>query len=103
MMPANRSVKRTQSTRSGGLPKFNAVPLPTGLTARPSVAASARNAAVSWALSGTTTSELKTPSIETVPIFDSLKGMDAKLLRHRLHAQGADLSTHVAFGEDLLR
>src|SRR5215213_6545570 len=29
--------------------------------------------------------------------------MDAELLRHRLHAQGADLSTHVAFREELLR
>src|SRR5215217_1817082 len=103
MIPARRSVDRTQSRRSGGFPRFNAVPPPTGLTARPSAAASARNAAVSWSSPGTTLSEATTPSMETVPTSDSLKGMDAKLLRHRLHAQGADLATHVALGEDLLR
>src|SRR5215203_1833921 len=28
--------------------------------------------------------------------------MDAKFLSHRLHAQGADLSTHIALGENFL-
>src|SRR5215207_1729955 len=110
MMPAKRSVDRTQSTRSGGFPRFNAVPPPTGVTARPRSAASARNAAVSCGPAGTTTSEATTPSMETVrnsdfasgndlPTSDSLKGMDAELLSHRLHAQGTDFSAHVALRE----
>src|SRR5215213_93813 len=110
MMPARRSVDRTQSTRSGGFPRFNAVPPPTGLTACPRVVASARASAVSWPSPGTRTTEAVMPSMETnlksafrPPTSDSLKRMDAKLLGHRLHAQGADLSTHVPLGKDLLR
>src|SRR5215211_8211538 len=110
MMPAKRSVKRTESTRCGGFPRLNAVPPPTGVTARPRSAASARNAAASWASPGTMTSEVTKPSTETVsssdsrlPTPDSLKRMDAELLGHRLHAQGADFSAHVALRKELLR
>src|SRR5918994_5801701 len=110
MIPARRSVERTESTRSGGLPRFKAVRPPTGVTARPRSAAVARASAASCALAGTMTSEATMPSMETVrtsdsrlPTSDSLNGMDAELLGHRLHAQGADLSAHVALREDLLR
>src|SRR5687767_11905659 len=114
MMPARRSVERTQSTRSGGFPRLNAVPPPTGVTARPRSAAVARASAVSFALAGTTNSEATTPSMETdrtsdfasgndLPTSDSLQGMDAELLSHRLHAQRAHLSAHIALREDLLR
>src|SRR5215212_989356 len=110
MMPARRSVERTESTRSGRFPRFNAVPPPTGATACPRAAASARASAVSCASPGTRTAEAETPSMETVPTSDlrlptsdSLEGMDAELLSHRLHAQSADLSTHVALREELFR
>src|SRR5918994_3170360 len=105
MMPARSTVDRTRSTRSGGFPRFNAVPPPTGVTARPRAAASARAAAVSWASPGTTTSGATTPSTRstrffTLPVSES---MDAQFLGHCLHTQGADLSAHVALRKDLLR
>src|SRR5215213_6288092 len=110
MTPVSRSVERTQSTRSGAFPRFSAVPPPTGLTACPSAAACARNSATSWASPGTRRAEAETPSMERVrpsdfrlPTSDSLEGMDAKFLCHRLHAQGAHLSAHIALGKDFLR
>src|SRR5688500_8326032 len=110
MIPARRSVERTQSTRSGGFPSFNAVPPPTGVTARPRSAAVARASAASCALAGTMNSDATTPSIETVPTPDSrlptpdsLQGMDAELLGHRLHAQRAHLSAHIYIMEELCR
>src|SRR5918993_3519229 len=102
MIPARRSVEKTESTRSGRFPRFKAVPPPTGLTARPRSAAVARASAASCALAGTMTSEATMPSMETVrtsdsqlPTSDSLYGMDAEFLCHRLHAQRADLTAHV--------
>src|SRR5215204_3030257 len=105
MMPAKRSVDRTQSTRSGGFPRFNAVPPPTGVAARPRAAASASNAAISCGSPGTTTSGATTPSTTCGRFLTrpGLQGMDAELLSHRLHAQGADFSAHVSLREGLLR
>src|SRR3954468_1186298 len=103
MIPARCSVERTQSTRCGGFPRFNAVPRPTGVTAWPRAAVAARACAASCASPGAMKSEATMPSIETVRTSESLKGMDAKLLGHRLHAQGTDLSAHIALGEDFLR
>src|SRR5215207_6366886 len=114
MIPARRSVERTRSTRSGGFPRFNAVPPPTGVTAQSSSAAVARASAASCASAGTMISEATTPSIETdrtpdfasgndLPTPGSLQGMDAELLGHRLHPQRAHFSAHVTLREQLLR
>src|ERR671913_1146894 len=98
MIPARRSVERATSTRSGRFPRVSAVPRPIGVTAFPRDAATASASAVSWASPGTANSDADTPSTVIWPFLtrSALKGMDAKLLGHRLHAQRTHLPAHVA-------
>src|SRR5829696_8753984 len=104
MIPVRRSVERATSTRSGILPRYKAVPPPTGVTDCRRAAASANCPAASCASLGTTSRGKASPSTVSPPsaMRSALEGMNTKLLGHRLHPEGADFPAHVALGEDLL-
>src|SRR5688500_13744484 len=118
-MPPRRAVERARSSRSGGLPRDNAVPPPTGATARFRSAASASRSATACGESGATTVVGWTPSMSGAATAapsgswpqagadrdSGSERIDAQLLgllQHRLVAQGTDLAADVALREHLV-